>query len=353
MGGGNTDSDAARGIVDLLPVSARIDALFLFLANTGYLSRRRFIKTRLQAPIPPRFHYKFRALQRTEAHPPVGPPFTEGSIRELRTTLVDSLLWMSSPMDFNDPFDTWVSWKIVGTADDVRAKMTRLAEGMGELSPQERATGVERAVAASPEQRLEILRASFAVQRQRFGVCSFGSDPREVLMWSHYAGSHAGVCLQFETARDPGVFARALPVSYVESSPVVNWLNDDALQAVGESFTRKHARWRYEGEHRIIQRESGRRYIRFRPDALTGIVFGCKADGDVKRAVAKLLTERRERGFPRVKLYYSRQHEERNEIQIWGDEDGPASHWTGRAPIDHRTATASDETAGTDLGRVR
>src|ERR1700729_1649096 len=61
------------------------------------------------------------------------------------------------------------------------------------------------------------LRESFAEQRRKFGVCCFcAGDPRNVLMWSHYAGAHFGICLQFETARDPPTLMRALRVPYVD-----------------------------------------------------------------------------------------------------------------------------------------
>jgi hypothetical protein len=324
-------SEVTRRVVEFWPVP-KADELVSKLTRAPYFQRRTVLHVKMAAPRAPRFHYKFRELRRTEPRHADDSVFTARSISVLRALLVESLLWLSSPEDFNDPFDSWVWWTIEGTEDEKRARFEALAnQYLEQLSPQERAEGLRRAMQMPHEGLIGALRESFIGQRRQFGVCCFAGDPRDVLMWSHYSGSHSGVCLQFETARDPLVFMRALRVDYVEQSPVINWMGD-IQHALGESFLHKHVRWRYEGEHRILQREHARCCIRFAPGALTGIIFGCKADADVKREVGKLLYERRSLGLPPVKLYYSRQHEQRNEIQIWGSETGPAPRWTGRAP---------------------
>jgi hypothetical protein len=311
-------------IVELWPVP-EADELTSKVARAGYLQRRRYLHLQVAPPRWPRFIYKFRELKRTEPHRDGDPIFTPKSINVLRTVLVDSLLWLSSPEDFNDPFDTWVSWTVEGTDQQKMARLRALAEEhLAELTPQQREAGLRNAMQTPHDGLVAMLLQSFAEQRRRFGVCCFAGDPRDVLMWSHYAGSHTGVCLQFETSCDPPVFMRALPVAYVDQSPMINWLMGNFQREVGEAFTRKHIRWRYEAEHRIIQRDRAGCCVRFAPGALTGLIFGCKADADVKRAVRQLLYERAGRGLPRVKLYYARQHEQRNEVQIWGIEDGTA-----------------------------
>ena len=35
----------------------------------------------------------------------------------------------------------------------------------------------------------------------KMGVCSFGADPSNILMWSHYTDHHTGVCIQLELAK--------------------------------------------------------------------------------------------------------------------------------------------------------
>lgn len=323
---------ASHTIVDFWPVPEP-DAAILRIAQAPYLQRRTVMHVRMNPPRPPHFHYKFRELKRVDSPRASGPEFTETSIQQLSSTLIDSLLWLSSPEDFNDPFDTWVVWTIEGTDEQKLSRLQSLAdEHLSHLTPQEREAGLRNAMQTTPDEMLPMLRASFAEQRRRFGICCFAGDPRDVLMWSHYAGSHSGICLQFETARDPRVFMRALSVDYVDKPPVINWINE-IHSRVGESFTQKHRRWVYEREHRIIQHDRAHCYIRFLPAALTGIIFGCKADDDVKRTVGKLLFERRSRGMPPVKLYYAHQHVRENRIQIWGDESGAAAQWSGRTPL--------------------
>lgn len=317
-------------IIKLSP-AANPDKLFAMLASRKYLERRRLMHTNQAPVLAPRYLYKYRGFQRREMRHAGDPPFTDLAIRQLSTIIIDSLLWLSSPEDFNDPFDLWASWTLEGTEEEKRQRFEALAQlYASELTPERRAEGLRRAMQMPAGEMLEAIRKSFTEHRRRCGVCCFAGDPREVLMWSHYANSHTGVCLQFETSRDPNVLMRALSVKYVDTLAQVNWLREIG-RGIGEAFLRKHHRWHYEDEYRITQADGARCCVRVAPEALTGVIFGCKADAEVKRAVGKVLYERRGRGLPAVKLYYARQHEERNEIEIWGAEAGRGARWTGRA----------------------
>jgi hypothetical protein len=48
--------------------------------------------------------------------------------------------------------------------------------------------------------------------------------PRSVLMWSHCAENHHGVCLQFECMKDFPTLGHAMRVDYREDLSVVNWI---------------------------------------------------------------------------------------------------------------------------------
>ena len=149
------------------------------------------------------------------------------------------------------------------------------------------------------------------------GVCSFAGDPRSVLMWSHYASNHQGVCFVFDVSRDPKTFVRALPIAYIDEHPTVNWVTDFKKGGVIKSIVlRKHNRWTYEKERRIIELESARQHLRFHPEALRALIIGCRmAEEDIK-AVTRLLSERAIRLLPKLHLYRCEMHESENKLII-------------------------------------
>ena len=287
----------------LRPVAATA-AFEQALQSANYFARRRGLHWKPKPPWP-RFLYKFRALRTPDPAPRGGPAFTADSIEELRTVLVDSLLWLSGPVKFIDPFDMWDAWTLKGSAKERLRRFRELAKKQRpELNFKQREQAVRNLMVAPEEQTLAFLNCSFSQQRLNVGVCCFAAgNPRDVLMWSHYAAAHAGVCLQFEITRDPRVLMRAVAVAYDDNYPVINWIINPH-RALGETLTRKHSRWSHEKERRIISDSKANCFIRFNPSALTAIVFGCRARQDVKDAVTRLLEERESRGLPKLRRYY-------------------------------------------------
>lgn len=147
-------------------------------------------------------------------------------------------------------------WVIEGSAAELRTRITALVK---ELEPGLSLQQRERKVLDLMEKpRAELLRGvqvAYTEQRRNFGVCCFATDPSNVLMWSHYANRHKGVCLQYEFARDVPVLARALHVDYLDEAAFqpINWTHAEGMRdAIGDTLKRKHKRWEYEGEHRIL-----------------------------------------------------------------------------------------------------
>jgi hypothetical protein len=267
----------------------------------------------------PRFLYKFRALQRPNPSPQAGASFTDESIERLRAILVRSLLRLSSPDELNDPFELAARWIIEGTVQERFARFRALTrEQIPNAGFKERERATAKLMEASEADLLPLVRKSFIQQRSGFGICCFaGRDPANVLMWSHYADEHRGICLQFELARDLPVFMRAVTVDYIDEYPTINWIAPNWRGGIGGTFTRKHTRWKYEGEHRILSDGAARTFVKFEPGALTGVIFGCRADQTVKYCVGRLLQERANRQMPAVQLYYARQNPRRYELDIW------------------------------------
>jgi hypothetical protein len=303
---------------ELLPSVPEIEAWLVEVTAAAYLQRRCILKRMREAKRLnlPRFLYRFQSLRRTAGET---PKIMADSLERLRVPIVESLLHLQSPERFNDPFDMGADFQIGGNRADKIFRYRSLFEKQnprGKLS--EREAYIEKMLNTPPEQLLPGIRASYRSARRDFGLVCFagGDDPaRNVLMWSHYGAEHSGLCLQFDPARDVRVFHSALHVDYSDTYPVIDYIVN-FQKAISASLLRKHTRWLYEQEHRISRPDQAGRYLQFHPEALSGIIFGCRASAAVEEATHGLLAERYAKGLPRVRVLRAKQNPTRYELDI-------------------------------------
>jgi len=150
----------------------------------------------------------------------------------------------------------------------------------------------------------------------RIGICSFAGDPRSVLMWSHYAKHHTGLCFIFEVSRDFRTFSQALVVDYSTEFPVANW-GKNFEQYLQKAILRKHEGWSYEKERRILRIGQARSYLSFKPEALVGVILGCRATANSLPKLKELTKERNDAGQPYCKTYEARQHKSKYKLSIF------------------------------------
>lgn len=249
-------------------------------------------------PRPERFLYRFRELK----------PNDPASINRIQQIIVGSQLWLSSPEDFNDPFDMSAEIMVEGTLKERKQRFHEfLKTQRKELSWIQRRQLLPSFVSKPSSEYSANFQREFDRTMRNAGVCSFGIDGKNILMWSHYGARHTGVCFQFEVARDPATFLQAISVEYDQNFPTVNWIKDyeKSIQVV---ITRKHPNWAYEKERRIVIPGGARRQHPFRPEALTGIILGCRSDEAVVAKLKDLLDERAAAGLPMPRIYQAQVH---------------------------------------------
>lgn len=263
-----------------------------------------------------RFLYKFRPLS----------PDDEQSLKHTKQIIVDSKLWLSSPRDFNDPFDLKVYSELAGTPAEKRRRYKDIALKYSKNSNwKKRAAFVERLMARSPVEEQERLRTIVEHNRDKVGVVSFAGDPRSILMWSHYGRFHTGICLQFDVDKDHRVFLGALAVNYTTKYPVFNLINSRSMTESGALLSKFEA-WKYEGERRIVIPEAAHKFHRFRPEALVGIILGCRTSSKAVSSLRRMLDERRSRRLPDIRLYQAHQHTREYKLRIHALAEGGDRH---------------------------
>ena len=155
---------------------------------------------------------------------------------------------------------------------------------------------------------------------ERFGVFSMAKRPNNILMWSHYAADHTGICIEFDSEAHPEAFPNAHAVRYREESPVIRKRFANVLMNLRDEersldaaflarlsdqdvktqwtdreirtwFLTKSSLWAYENEWRSIVPRPGLK--RIPAAAISGVVIGCKADLETEETVRAWVKRRR------------------------------------------------------------
>lgn len=226
----------------------------------------------------------------------------------------------SSPILFNDPFDCQLEarWSFsddelderfakkildlvsygtplpVSSPEIYRPLYEQFQSELREGKPPDKIlndwASVRRLVSALPETKTHNRGRWWESFQRDFRVSAFSETFESIIMWSHYANHHKGVCLKF--AASSSIAQRAMKVDYKDDLPrsiasVDDWC--DLLLGLGELdwnhliedyLLRKNPEWSYELEWRILVPRSKpddlHTYIPFDPMELNAIIFGVR-----------------------------------------------------------------------------
>jgi len=263
------------------PLQPEVQATLSHLEALSYFQRRREIN-RIFKPKPPRFLFRFVSFD----------PEEKTSIDRIRNVLVHSKLWLSSPKDFNDPFDMSIKIEVAASPKERKQRLINACknQGMNWTESEKIAKKIMKEGPKALEQKLQDAGKQHIGQ---IGICSFAGDPRNILMWSHYAKHHTGLCFIFEVARDYTLFTQALKVDYSTEYPTANWGNNFE-QDLQKTILIKHEGWSYEKERRILKINQARSCLSFKPEALVGVISGCRANANSLSKLKELAKDRNE-----------------------------------------------------------
>lgn len=234
----------------------------------------------------PEILYKFR------------PMLTEQDRRFTREIIVDSKLFFPTALQFNDPFEASPAIE-VDTRPEVLKRHLRdiVSRQMPEAS---RAQRRDRVAAMLRKPKSSIIHWAEAASRTTLadiGLCSLAGNNTSILMWSHYAASHSGICLGFRTQpfdRRSAV-CRAYAVRYEENRPLQDPLSGMDPYDLFNLLLTKASFWEYEEEYRLV-RESpsdGAGHEPFAPNRLVSITFGLRTPPEVVETIKGWIRERR------------------------------------------------------------
>ena len=235
------------------------------------------------------------------------------NIQHLRSFVVDSLLYLSARSELNDPFDVKSVLHFTKEALHPPNYYKHLFKDK-DLTHTERKEIKNRLY--SPEKIKNAIQTHLYETIECTGFHSFTTKHRDLLMWSHYADGHRGVCLIFSTAHDVDTFIRALPVSYQQSLPVIEYSQSIGRDLVKKAFLTKAKPWKYEDERRIFCPKLAKKFLYFDPASLVGLILGANISTENEVVIRGLVDERVTKGLPPLKMYRAFQSENEYRLRI-------------------------------------
>lgn len=134
------------------------------------------------------------------------------------------------------------------------------------------------------------------------GVTCFSETNDNLLMWSHYASSGQGFCLEFNTNFSP--FEKVLPVNYSANIPEIDLtesLLENNFEQIQSLYCTKSDHWSYEREWRGIHKQANTAFT-YEAQCLVGVYFGPEVSNDMLEIVCLILQGQNEH----VKLHKGR-----------------------------------------------
>jgi hypothetical protein len=231
--------------------------------------------------------YKYRSLD------------TQQQMEFVRDILVNHRLYCATAASLNDPFECRVQVSFAAPSEvKIQKAVARILEERPGISLAEahrmapaRCTELER----NGPKNLESLILG------ELGIVSLAGTLDSLLMWSHYGGGHAGLCIEFcaSTASHADFFGRAHLVTYQEDLPVVHVYTDHPLTKVKKYLLTKAVDWSYERESRIIvQNRKATQYYDFDPVLIRRVLLGSRMSTDRVESIRSFVNEIRGRVRP-------------------------------------------------------
>ena len=238
--------------------------------------------------------YKYRALD------------TEERVEQVRDIIVNHRLYCASVDSFNDPFEFRANI-LLDAPEQIKIKMA--VEKMCQTNPNVTQEEVRKLAPAflkecehnGPDR---IKRRIF----EDYGIVSLTGVLQNILMWSHYADGHKGICIEFCYSNEAHLdfFARALSVKYRKKLPIINLYTEDSL-AIGKKLLSKSIDWSYEQEYRIIEYDRNKNeYCEFEPTLMSKIYLGLHISEKNTEIIKSFVSEIRGNIRPMLmKAYFS------------------------------------------------
>ena len=220
------------------------------------------------------------------ANPDENPPIYKymGNYQYVTDMLILSKFYFSSVDTFNDPFDASIEYQPVNQSDiDLMVERATRNFGYSEDESEQMRARLEHDTQEGSKKIYKKLFKMLEGSVRELGISCFSRNRSNLLMWSHYADKHEGVCLEFDMKLLLGGLtentATVFDVYYNSEYPqirIADIIELDSIEYFKKKSLTKSLDWEYEKEIRIIGTKPG--LFKFDSKSITKIIMGLESN---------------------------------------------------------------------------
>jgi hypothetical protein len=228
--------------------------------------------------------YKFRSFENRPA---------------LERLFLQQEVYWPSPAQLNDPFECkpTIRAPIIRSALDglkARRAAKQLLKSQGEMSRAEVRARSRGALNAEVMAKAAVdATKQLPEAMEKYRLYSLSARKDHLLLWSHYANSHSGICIGFDASGND--FGLAFEVHYSSELPTSDFFEDSHWSETLRSMAlTKSDVWKYENEFRLIAEEPHPgppqlvvkdHVYKFEPQRLVEVIMGCQISAENEASV--------------------------------------------------------------------
>jgi hypothetical protein len=209
----------------------------------------------------PDFLYKYRSLA------------DENLKGFTKDVFINNRLWHCATKDFNDPFEARFDFRLTSEEFNAHDFLFRW-KSFSNLDDDDILALMASVEKHHIDPHYEMLARKFQETiQQKTVVLSLCEEYQNILMWSHYADSHRGICIEFDLNAAFEYWRRVLPVQYLHHYPYVLG-TEISVSELSAIYLSKSTQWTYEKEWRFINELKTPGLLEFPEESISGVILG-------------------------------------------------------------------------------
>jgi hypothetical protein len=233
--------------------------------------------------------------------------YRKWSNKHHRRLLTNAELYFASASNFNDPFDSNITINYSkGSKKEILGKyVEHIAKKNPGLSKTDRLklakSWMEKGIYNDPENIIKSQKSQIEKRLKEVGIVSLSEYSDDIIMWSHYADSHKGFCVGFDTnnlqrfkeqyKQLHEVLFNIYKVKYNKKYPTPSPFGTEE-EVVIDPLRIKSYIWNYENEYRLISLNGSNQILQLTDEIISEVILGCQmAEPDIEdiiRVLSKL-----------------------------------------------------------------
>lgn len=224
-----------------------------------------------------------------------------------KKVLTKSQVFFASPESFNDPFDCGIEIGFHHMQEDIPMREEYFERLVTHYTPHlqgdDKVNEIKRHIEAGKFKDDDYLDSMHRDLRKKFnnqfGILSLTPINDNILMWSHYANSHKGFCVGFDSEKlFESVGGSLGDVTYFDEYPDISPLEVWYEQHYKQSRSKAHF-WNYEIEYRHIKQLDNGRIYTLIPETIKEVILGAAIIDTHKKKILEITR----RQHPKAKVF--------------------------------------------------